>query len=269
MKNKTVPYIYNQSHRVKIGDYLVCQNKINRSHPLHQHDFYEFEYIAEGEGVHIINNERHLIKRGDLLFITPMDFHGFETQNIKTITWHFYAKDMSPEIAYLLSNLKADIIRNVDDKRVSDFKNLLRIFNNNGSFALLQLKNLIELIILDLFEHKAENVGDTYTGDSISQAIGYININFRNDITLKTIEDKFHISPSYFSREFKRRTGVCFTDYLADKRFNYAKKLLKNGNRVIDACLESGFGGVRNFTRRFKSTYGITPSEYAKQQNNS
>lgn len=269
MKNKTVPFIYNQSHRVKIGDYLVCQNVMRQNHPLHQHDFYEFEYIAEGEGVHIINDESYSIKKGDLLFITPMDFHGFETRNIKTITWHFFAKDLSPEIAFLLSALKADVIRNVDDKSVADFNHLLKIFKAKGSYAELQLKNLIELIILDLFEHKAERVGDTHTGDSVSRAIGYININFRDDITLNTIEQKFHISPSYFSREFKKRTGVCFTDYLADKRFDYAKKLLKNGNRVIDACLESGFGGVRNFTRRFKNIYGITPSEYAKQQNNS
>ena len=269
MKNKTLPYVYNQSHHVTIGDFLVCRNEINNNHPLHQHDFYEFEYIVEGQGTHFINDSSYAISKGDLLFITPMDFHGFEAQNIKTITWHFYAKDMSPEIAFLLSTLKAEVIKNITDKSVRDFEYLLKIFKTGGSYAALQLKNLIELIILDLFEHKAKSVGDHYAGDSISQAIGYININFRDEITLDTISQKFHISPSYFSREFKRRTGVCFSDYLADRRFNYAKKLLKHGNRVIDACLESGFGGVRNFTRRFKATYGITPTEYAKQQNNS
>ncbi|MBQ8741467.1 MAG: helix-turn-helix domain-containing protein [Clostridia bacterium] len=269
MKNKTLPYIYNQSHRVKIGDYLVCQNKILQNHPLHQHDFYEFEYIVEGEGIHLVNDRSYPIEKGDLLFITPMDFHGFETQNIKTITWHFFAKDMSPEIAFLLSNLKADVIKNVNEKSVNDFKYLLEIFNAKGDYAALQLKNLIELIIVDLFECKAKNVDDNVLGDGISQAIGYININFRDEITLDTISQRFHISPSYFSREFKKRTGVCFSDYLADKRFDYAKKLLKNGNRVIDACYESGFSGVRNFTRRFKALYGITPTEYTKQQNNS
>ena len=44
---------------------------------------------------------------------------------------------------------------------------------------------------------------------------------------------------------------------LARELFDYAKKLLKNGNRVIDACYESGFGTVRNFSRRFKEKYGI------------
>lgn len=269
MKNKAVPYIYNQNHREKIGDFLVCRNGINRNHPLHQHDFYEFEYITEGEGTHIINNQSYPIKKGDLLFITPMDFHGFESNNIKTLTWHFYAEDMSPEIAFLLSTLKAEVIRDIDDKTAEAFEYLLKVFKANGHFAARQLKNLIELIIISLFGHKAEKTDAMYGSDSISRAIGYININFKDDITLKVIEEKFHVSPSYFSREFKKRTGVLFTDYLADRRFEYAKKLLKNGNRVIDACFESGFGGVRNFTRRFKTLYGMTPTEYAKRQNNS
>ncbi|MBQ8267916.1 MAG: helix-turn-helix transcriptional regulator, partial [Clostridia bacterium] len=84
---------------------------------------------------------------------------------------------------------------------------------------------------------KAVNYEKQYASDNISQAIGFININFRDEITLNTIKEMFNVSPAYFSREFKRRTGMCFNDYLAEKRFDYDKKLLRNGNRVIDACL--------------------------------
>lgn len=269
MKKKTIPLIYNQQHRRKIGDFLVCENVLNQNHPIHQHDFYEIEYITEGSGTHLINDKSYSVQEGDLLFITPMDFHGFETQNIKTITLHFFAKDMSPEIAQMLTYLNADIVREVCEKTVGDLKYLVNVFKSNRDYAILQLKNAIEIIILDLFGTKAINYEKKYASDSVSQAIGFININFRQEITLNIIKDKFNISPAYFSREFKRRTGMCFNDYLAEKRFDYAKKLLKNGNRVIDACLESGFGTVRNFSRRFKEKYGITPKEYAKSKNNS
>lgn len=269
MKKKTIPLIYNQKHRRKIGDFLVCENILNQNHPLHQHDFYEIEYIAEGSGVHLINDKSYQVQKGDLLFITPMDFHGFETTNIKTITVHWYAKDMSPEVSQILTYLNADIVRQVNEKTVGDLKYLVNTFKSNREYAILQLKNAIEIIVLDLFGLKAINYEKQHASDIISQAIGYININFRNEITLKTIQENFNISPAYFSREFKRRTSVCFNDYLAEKRFDYAKKLLKNGNRVIDACFESGFGTVRNFSRRFKEKYGITPKEYANGKNNS
>ena len=269
MKKKTIPLIYNQKHRRKIGDFLVCQNVLSQNHPLHQHDFYEIEYITEGSGIHLINGKSYLVQKGDLLFITPMDYHGFETTNIKTITLHFYAKDMSPEVAQMLTYLNADVVKSVSDKTVCDLKYLVEVFKSNRDYAVLQLKNVIEIIVLDLFGIKAVNFERQYASDNISQAIGFININFREEITLNVIKEKFNVSPAYFSREFKRRTGMCFNDYLAEKRFDYAKKLLKNGNRVIDACLESGFGTVRNFSRRFKEKYGVTPKEYANGKINS
>ncbi len=269
MKKKTVPLIYNQQHRIRIGDFLVCENVLNKNHPLHQHDFYEIEYITEGSGIHRINDRSYNVQKGDLLFITPMDFHGYETQNIKTITLHFFAKDMSPEVAQMLTFLNADIVKAVNEKTIGDLNYLVHVFKSNRDYAILLLKNVIEIIILDLFGTKAINYEKQHAVDSISQAIGFININFRDEITLSVINEKFNVSPAYFSREFKRRTGMRFNDYLAEKRFDYAKKLLKNGNRVIDACLESGFGTVRNFSRRFKEKYGITPKEYANSKNNS
>lgn len=267
MKKKSIPLIYNQLNRRKIGDFLVCENVVNKNHPLHQHDYYEIEYIAEGNGTHLINDKVYPVQKGDLLFITPMDFHGFETQNIKTITLNFFAKDMSPEIAQILTYLNANVVEKVDEKTVSDLRYLVNVFKSNREYAALQIKNTIEIIILDQFGRKALSFEKKYASDSISQAIGFININFRQEINLNLIEDKFNVSPTYFSREFKRRTGVCFNDYLAEKRFDYAKKLLKNGNRVIDACFESGFGTVRNFSRRFKEKYGVTPKEYANSKN--
>ena len=266
---KTIPLIYNHHHRRKIGDFLVSQNVLNQNHPLHQHDFYELEYITEGGGIHRINEKSYEVQKGDLLFITPMDFHGYETENIKTITVHFFAKDMSPEVAQMLSYLSAEVVKEVNEKTVGDLKYLVQVFKSNRDYAILQLKNLIEIIVLDLFGMKAVSYEKKYASDNVSQAIGFININFRDEITLSVINEKFNLSPAYFSREFKRRTGMCFNDYLAEKRFDYAKKLLKNGNRVIDACYESGFGTVRNFSRRFKEKYGITPKEFANGKNNS
>lgn len=269
MKKNVIPLIYNQQHRRRIGDFLVSQNILNQNHPLHQHDFYEIEYIVEGSGKHLINDKSYDVQKGDLLFITPMDFHGYETDNIKTITVHFFAKDMSPEVAQMLGYLNAEIVNSVEEKTVGDLNYLVRVFKSNRDYAILQLRNLIEIIVLDLFGTKAVNYEKKYASDNISQAIGFININYREEITLSVIQHKFNVSPAYFSREFKKRTGVCFNDYVAEKRFDYAKKLLSNGNRVIDACFESGFGTVRNFSRRFKEKYGITPKEYANGKNNS
>ena len=214
MKKKTIPLIYNQQHRRKIGDFLVCENVLNQNHPIHQHDFYELEYITEGSGTHLINDKSYPVQKGDLLFITPMDFHGFETKNIKTITLHWYAKDMSPEVAQMLTYLNADIIKELNKKTVGDLEYLVKVFKSNRDYAILQLKNVIEIIVLDLFGMKAINYEKKYAADNISQAIGFINIRFREEITLSIISDKFNLSPAYFSREFKKAFNQSPKEYV-------------------------------------------------------
>ena len=124
---------------------------------------------------------------------------------------------------------------------------------------------MIEIIVVDLFGTKAINYEKKYASDSVSQAIGFININFREEITLNIIREKFNVSPAYFSREFKRRTGMCFNDYLAEKRFDYAKKLLEYSDMTVtDICYESGFNDYANFERNFKTRYGNSPRQYRK-----
>lgn len=266
MRKKSIPIVEDQSgkfYQKKIGDFFVSENTLTSDFRLHQHDFYELEYITEGGGTHFINGEAHSVQKGDMLFVTPFDFHGYKTDGLKTITCHFYVKDLSFEVSQFLHTLKTGVIKNAEQYTIENLEYMLKVFKTGGRFAELKLKNLIEIILLDLFYDKAYEYEGT-AKDKISAAVGYININFRSDITLKSIQEKFNISQSYFSREFKKRTGKCFSDYICLKRLEFAKKLLKNGNLVIDACFESGFGGIRNFNRQFKNYYGITPTEYIK-----
>lgn len=269
---KIIPLVNDQNdiyyYRLKIGDFFISENHITKDYPLHQHDYYEIEYITDGLGEHIINGESHSVKKGDILFITPFDYHGYNLSNMTTITCHFYAKDLSFEVSKFLSTLSAASFENASEDTITNLKYLLKTFKNNEKFAEIKLKNIIELIILDLFEKYSFSSGAT-SADRIAEAIGYVNLNFRNDLTLLSIEKKFGLPQSYFCREFKKRTGKKFVDYVTEKRLTYAKRLLKGDNKVVDVCFESGFGSVRNFNRVFKAKYGVTPSEFVKSKDTS
>ena len=51
------------------------EKKLSVYQPLHWHDFYEIEYIIDGEGEYIINGNSKEIKSGALFFSTPTDIH--------------------------------------------------------------------------------------------------------------------------------------------------------------------------------------------------
>ena len=266
MKKRPLPFFYfNKDFPNKLG---IC---INNNHvykeTIHRHDYYEFELMIRGEAMHFINGEKYKVKEGDLLFITPSDFHGFpESTELETITVHFLEEHLRQPFAQILNHINAFTLRDVSEQVQSDFHNILAIYNENTPWTEYKLKNVLEKIVIDFFEkYPEENTIHAQDNDAVGAAIGYVNRNFRSNMTAAQVSEIFFISQSHFCRAFKKRTGKGFNQYLTEKRLEYSKKLLNDGESVIDTCYESGFSSERNFSRRFKLYTGITPHEYAKQ----
>lgn len=47
----------------------------------HSHDFFEITFITKGNGYHVINNNHHTIKQGNLFLITPKSEHNLLPAN--------------------------------------------------------------------------------------------------------------------------------------------------------------------------------------------
>ena len=96
----------------------------------------------------------------------------------------------------------------------------------------------------------------------IQKAILYLEMHFKENISLPALAKEAGFNPTYFSELFRRTTGQSYKQRLTELRIRYAKMLLKNGISISRACCESGFGSLSNFTAVFKQTYGITPRQY-------
>lgn len=99
--------------------------------------------------------------------------------------------------------------------------------------------------------------------DKIDQ---YIAENIGSNISVDDLSDLLHCSKFYFLREFKKLVGVTPYQYLMSKRLEQAKALL-TADKVNIALIahELGFNDQSHFTRAFKSHFGVTPGQFAKQ----
>ena len=93
-------------------------------------------------------------------------------------------------------------------------------------------------------------------------------IKLHNDeaLTLRFLSRKLGYSEFYTTRKFKEISGMQFKEYLRHRKLAFALKEVRDSQRsILDIAFDYGFSSHEAFTRSFKRTYGVTPSEYRKK----
>lgn len=108
---------------------------------------------------------------------------------------------------------------------------------------------------------------DARHANVIHQSIQYLNTHYGEHITLEDMARKIFLSPSYFSRIFKKETGITFSSYLNRIRIEHSKELLRHQNiRLTDIAMLVGFEDQSYFTKVFKKLTGTTPLHYRESK---
>jgi AraC-like DNA-binding protein/ligand-binding sensor protein len=104
---------------------------------------------------------------------------------------------------------------------------------------------------------------DHHESPAITRAKEFINLNYAEDLSLAQVAQVAHMSSFYFCKNFKKVTGLNFTEFLSRVRIEKAKTLLLNRNlRISEIAFEVGFQTLTHFNRIFKNILGKSPTEY-------
>lgn len=129
----------------------------------------------------------------------------------------------------------------------------------------LEISHSMQRFFLKLEETNGEKQKKSYyTARKIAQ---YIESNFREEISAKTIEEKFFINFDYANRIFERNIKCSIVKYRNLIRINHAKMMLSTTDIPVGiVAAEVGFYSAQYFCRFFKKLEGITPMEYRKRE---
>ena len=104
-------------------------------------------------------------------------------------------------------------------------------------------------------------------GDTFRALLSYIQSHYREKIKLKDVAQQFYLHPGYCSVLFSKNLGVSFPEYLTSIRMKKACELLKNTRlSVHEIAQQVGVEDYFYFNKIFKKSFGITPGEYRKEQ---
>lgn len=135
------------------------------------------------------------------------------------------------------------------------------------------LKPWKEERLCELINTSIENVRSMQKTDSIVHSQkdvikDYIDRNYKKDISAKDVAGILGYSDVYFSKVFKQLFDDNFINYLTKIRIDRAKVLLKDISFNIKEVGKSvGYADSNYFTKVFKRSIGISPSEYRNRHN--
>lgn len=132
-----------------------------------------------------------------------------------------------------------------------------------GSDAVI-LAQLIELLVFltrTYAEHAVLSPNDPGAA-AFAGSLRYLDESFDRPVKIEELAELANMSYRSYTEQFKRRTGQTVTQYLAERRVEYAKRVMLETDDILFASAEAGFGDLTHFYRVFKKLTGLTPKQF-------
>jgi AraC-like DNA-binding protein len=260
------------------SDFMVWQSCYEDiSFLAHWHQELELVYVHSGEARFCINNEEFTARAGDLVLIDSGDLHYSNSYDYKNrLDFILFdpgiisSRYHSLHLAHPLVSAAMLQQYGLTEKTQQLFTGISRELGERGPFYQEIVSAMLREFIYRLRRclptadpsSAAQNSRSEMRYD-MQQLLTYIDEHYGENITLAFAARQMNFSESYFSKKFKKLTGLNFITYLNTVRVEQAAELLKHsGARISDIALSCGFGNVRSFNRTFKEYTGHTPSEF-------
>ena len=97
----------------------------------------------------------------------------------------------------------------------------------------------------------------------VQECMNYIQLHTREEISIQDIAAQFGYTEYYFSKKFKKETGMSMKEYIKQSRISHAKLLLKSTDEPIQTISENlQFCSQSYFAETFRKYTGKSPGTY-------
>lgn len=103
----------------------------------------------------------------------------------------------------------------------------------------------------------------------VNRVFEFIDKNLDADLSLKTVSEIAYFSPFHFHRVFKFVTGETLNEYVTRQKIEKSSMALLHKNiTTTELAHKFGFSDNSSFSRTFKKYFGVSPTEFKKQNPN-
>ncbi len=254
--------------------------------PGESHDFWKFQCVDKGEVEILADEESFLIKKGQIIFHGPNEFHtlkstGKSGPNLMEMSFSCSSPGMRlfdkkvftlcPHELTLLGLLMAEahrcILTPMHDPGVTAME--VRSDSLFGSQQLVRL--YLEQFLIQLYRRcflgEADSLQDFFPDETCSamfqKILEYLEDNIRRCMSVDDICEDNLIEKSQLQKIFRDQQHCGVIDYFSRMKIDFAKDLIQeNSMNISEISNYLGYSSIHYFSRQFKKITGMSPSEY-------
>lgn len=227
----------------------------------HYHPWFEFNYVARGSVYTTIDGKEFLVQSGQSYMITPGSIHSHRHNNTGDdgicLRFSLDAADADSRKIY---EVLAARRRRPFDSKIECLPAADGVCSAKAAFVTWLMR------LYDRWNEDSDGLLTIQDNSISSQVKLYLKEYFKESIHVENIANALNMSYRSLARRFKSETGITITDQLTRMRIDAAKQLLRESNMPLyDIAAAVGYENEFYFSKMFKKTEGIPPSQYRRK----
>ena len=249
------------------GYFIAGPGHFTERHQFRQ--MYQVFITHRGCGRFIVDGHEHLAAPGTVVCLDFAVPHRYETRgDIWEYEWvnftgsagAVYEKMINPDgfrVCPIEDNI--DILEHMRELRGGAVEQDLPGMVHNTT-RIIRLLDSVYTHTVDQERSRLDNLHG-----KIMISVEFMRDHYMEPLTLEQLAQASYMSKYYYTRQFRKYTGLSPYDYLTSIRISHVKNLLISTSLTIEQISwQTGFRGAKNLIRAFHQALGMTPGEYRK-----
>ena len=240
----------------------------------HTHNHLELFYIVGGKGQFLIQDQLYPVNPNNLVVINPNVTHTEVSLNAQPLEYIVLGIEGIELATNESSNGQFNILDHFESVEISScLRNILREMEQKNTGYEDVCQAYMEILIIRLMRNIALAVpteSQVVSGNRQCASVKrYIDLHFKEALTLEQLAEDAHMNKYYLSHTFKREYGISPINYMITKRIEESKYLLAETDLSMSQIAQLlGFSSLSYFSQVFRRTQSATPMEYRQSAKN-
>ncbi len=232
----------------------------------HLHSNYEILFVYSVEEAYFnISGFKYQLKSFDFVFIKPATIHNLiipYSQNYERCGIYFSENTIPDELKPAINDFNRIYHLEKDD---SVFKIIDTVSDAEQKFSEEDFQNFLSSALIQILYHlKYLSTDEEIVGASnnnMDKIIRYIDEHITEPLNAEIISEKFFVSKSWLSHNFKNYLGMSLKKYINQKKLLMIEKLIPTGLSLSHLSEGYSYNNYATFFRQYKQYTGKKPKD--------